>query len=122
MRLLPALFAALAQPVIHVGAQPTGLAYGAGSLWSANSGAGTVSRVDIAHRRVEKTIRVGMQPASSACAAGPAWARALTHTTLSTTHPWTHPTTAHSRTAPPAGRSEPDAGRAAGAVQVAGAE
>jgi YVTN family beta-propeller protein len=73
VRLLAALVAALVQPGIHVGAQPTGLAYGAGSLWSANSGAGTVSRVDIVHRRVTRTIRVGVQPAAIAFAAGAVW-------------------------------------------------
>lgn len=73
MRLLVALLAALVQPGIHVGAQPTGLAYGAGSLWSANSGAGTVSRVDILHRRVTRTIRVGVQPAAIAFAGRAVW-------------------------------------------------
>ena len=73
MRLLAALLVALAQPGIHVGAQPTGLAYGAGSLWSANSGSGTVSRVDVVHRRVVRTIHVGVQPAAIAFAAGAVW-------------------------------------------------
>ena len=72
MGLLAALLAVLVQPGIHVGAQPTGLAYGAGSLWSANSGGGTVSRVDVVHRRVTKTIRVGVQPGAIAFAAGAA--------------------------------------------------
>jgi virginiamycin B lyase len=73
VRLLAALLAVLVQPGIHVGAQPTGLAYGAGSLWSANSGSGTVSRVDVVHRRVVKTIRVGVQPAAIAFAARAVW-------------------------------------------------
>jgi streptogramin lyase len=73
VRLLAALLAVLAQPTIHVGAQPTGLEYGAGSLWSANAGSATVSRVDIAHRRVVKAIHVGVQPGAIAFAAGAVW-------------------------------------------------
>jgi YVTN family beta-propeller protein len=73
MRLLAALVAVLAHPGIHVGAQPTGLAVGGGSLWSANAGNGTVSRVDAVHRRVVRTIRVGVQPGAIAFAAGAVW-------------------------------------------------
>jgi YVTN family beta-propeller protein len=73
VRLLAALLVALAQPGVHVGGQPTGLAFGAGSLWSANSGSGTVSRVDVVHRRVTRTIRVGVQPVTIAFAAGAVW-------------------------------------------------
>ena len=79
MRLLAALLVALGQPGVHVGAQPTGLAYGAGSLWSANSGSGTVSRVDVVHRRVVRTIRVGVQPAAVETAAYFVISEALTN-------------------------------------------
>ena len=58
---------------IHVGAQPTGMAYGAGSLWTANYGGGTVSRVDPVHHRVIKTTPVGVHPAAIAFGAGSVW-------------------------------------------------
>jgi YVTN family beta-propeller protein len=58
---------------IHVGAQPTGMAYGAGSLWTANYGGGTVSRVDPVGQRVLKTISVGVNPAAIAFGAGAVW-------------------------------------------------
>lgn len=58
---------------IHVGAQPTAMAFGAGSLWTANYGGGTVSRVDPAHHRVVETIPVGVHPAAIAFGAGAVW-------------------------------------------------
>src|ERR671922_2511435 len=66
-----ALLAALL--AIHVGSQPTGMTYGAGSLWTANWGGGTVSRVDPVHHRVVKTLRVGLSPAAIAFGAGSVW-------------------------------------------------
>ena len=70
--MMTALVAA-ATLAIHVGAQPTAMAYGAGSLWTANYGGGTVSRVDPAHRRVIKTIPVGVHPAAITFSAGAVW-------------------------------------------------
>ena len=58
---------------VRVGSQPTGLAAGAGSLWSANSGAGTVSRISPAKRKVVATIDVGQTPASIAAGSGAVW-------------------------------------------------
>jgi virginiamycin B lyase len=58
---------------IHVGAQPTGMAYGAGSLWTANYGGATVSRVDPVHHRVIQTIPVGVHPAAIAFGAASVW-------------------------------------------------
>lgn len=68
-----AALAAMATVAIHVGAQPTSMAYGAGSLWTANYGGGTVSRIDPAHHRVVKTIRVGVTPAAITFGAGAVW-------------------------------------------------
>jgi YVTN family beta-propeller protein len=70
------MMAALVSAVlaIHVGAQPAGMAYGAGSLWTANSAEGTVTRVDPVGRRVVKTIPVGASPAAIAFGAGAVWA------------------------------------------------
>src|SRR5438067_315320 len=69
--MMTALIAAVL--AIHVGAQPTGMTYGAGSLWTANYGGGTVSRVDPVNHRVVKTIQVGVQPAAITFAAGSVW-------------------------------------------------
>lgn len=44
---------------VPVGREPDGLTDGDGSLWVANFGDGTVSRVDPVHRRVIATIRAG---------------------------------------------------------------
>lgn len=59
--------------VVHVGSQPTGLAAGSGSLWSADSGAGTVSRISPTKRKVIATIRVGQAPSSVAAGGGAIW-------------------------------------------------
>jgi streptogramin lyase len=58
---------------VHVGSQPTGLASGAGSLWSANSAGGSVSRISPTRRKVVATIRVGTSPSSVAFGAGAVW-------------------------------------------------
>ena len=47
---------------IDVGDEPEGVAVGAGAVWVANAGDGTVSRIDPATRRVVKTIEVGNSP------------------------------------------------------------
>ena len=46
---------------IPVGDEPVAVAVGAGSVWVANAGDGTVSRIDPATRKVVKTIEVGNQ-------------------------------------------------------------
>ena len=42
---------------IHVGGQPTWLALGAGSIWVANYGAGTVDRIDPRSNRITAHIK-----------------------------------------------------------------
>jgi streptogramin lyase len=69
--MMTALLAAVL--AIPVGAQPTGMTYGAGSLWTADWGGGTVTRVDPLHHRVLKTIRVGTAPAAITFASGAVW-------------------------------------------------
>src|SRR5438093_3103665 len=71
--MMTALVTTAATLAIHVGAQPTGMTYGAGSLWTADYGGGTVSRVDPVHHRVVKTISVGMNPAAITFGAGAVW-------------------------------------------------
>jgi YVTN family beta-propeller protein len=55
-----------------VGTNPFGVAYGAGSLWVANNGDGTVTRLDPATGRAT-TIPVGAGPLRVAFAAGKVW-------------------------------------------------
>ena len=45
-----------------VGLAPIGVAFGAGSIWVANAGDGTVSRIDPFTGRVVRTIDVGGSP------------------------------------------------------------
>ena len=47
------------QRTITVGGSPEGVATGAGSVWVANAGDGTVARIDPLTVRVAKTISVG---------------------------------------------------------------
>src|SRR6478609_1556581 len=70
---MPVLLAALALASVHVGSQPIGIAYGAGSLWTANYGSASVSRVDPATHRLVATIHVGVAPDAIASAAGAVW-------------------------------------------------
>jgi len=56
---------------IPVGDRPTGIAYGAGAVWVANSD-GTVSRIDALRRHVT-SIRVGGAPTGVAVANGRVW-------------------------------------------------
>jgi streptogramin lyase len=69
--MMTALLAAVI--AIPVGAQPTGMTYGAGSLWTADWGGGTVTRVDPVQHRVLKTVRVGTAPAAITFASGSVW-------------------------------------------------
>ncbi len=58
---------------IAVGQSPSGLAYGAGSLWSTNSGDDSVSRIDPHDGRVVQTIGVGKAPSAVTVAGEVAW-------------------------------------------------
>ena len=58
---------------IAVGSRPRGVAWGDGSVWVANSGDGTVSRVDPQTDRVTATIAVGQSPQSLVVTAGVVW-------------------------------------------------
>ena len=58
---------------IDVGDAPTGLAVGAGAVWVANAGDGTVSRIDAAKREVVKTIHIGNAPWGIAFGNGAVW-------------------------------------------------
>ena len=59
--------------MIDVGAEPEGIAVGAGAVWVANTGDGTVSRIDPATKKVVKTIDVGNRPVGIAVAADLVW-------------------------------------------------
>ena len=58
---------------IPVGRSPAGIAVGAGSVWVANSGDGTVSHVDPRSDRVVARIPVGGSPQALTVADGRAW-------------------------------------------------
>jgi YVTN family beta-propeller protein len=52
---------------------PLGVAAGAGSLWVANSGDGTVTRIDPVSGRVVETIAVGGSPNGIAAVGDEIW-------------------------------------------------
>ena len=54
-------------------AGPAGIAVGAGSVWVANSGDGTVTRIDPDGARSRETIQVGGSPQSVVVAGGRVW-------------------------------------------------
>ena len=58
---------------ISVGEGPTGVAVGAGSVWVANSGDGTVSRIDPTAGKVIATIEVGGRADEVAVGEGAVW-------------------------------------------------
>ena len=58
---------------VTVGSHPAGVAYGAGSLWVANSGDGTVMRIDPATEQIVATIYVGGAPYDLAFTHGLVW-------------------------------------------------
>lgn len=68
-----ALALVTAAVAIPVGKEPTGMTYGAGSLWTANYGAGSVTRVDPVNDTVQATIQVGSAPAAIAFGDGSVW-------------------------------------------------
>jgi YVTN family beta-propeller protein len=62
---------------VTVGSNPAGVAYGAGSLWVANSGDGTVMRINPATGQIVATIHVGGTPYDLAFSHGLAWVTIL---------------------------------------------
>lgn len=58
---------------VPVGENPKGLAYADGSLWVANGGDGTVSKIDLKRHAVEQTIRVGDHPSALASSGHDVW-------------------------------------------------
>jgi YVTN family beta-propeller protein len=58
---------------IRVGRGASAVAVGSGSVWVANTGDGTVSRIDAATNHVESTIPVGRYPQGIATTAGAVW-------------------------------------------------
>ena len=58
---------------ITVGARPIGLAFGAGAVWAANYGGGSVSRIDPATGAVTATVDVAGQPFGATYGAGSVW-------------------------------------------------
>src|SRR6476661_8978218 len=58
---------------VPVGQSPPGIAYGAGSIWVANTGDGTVSRIDPDTHTVTQTITVHAQPVAIAVTHDDVW-------------------------------------------------
>jgi class 3 adenylate cyclase/streptogramin lyase len=68
----PATFAEGPLKTISVGAEPTGVAYGAGAIWVANKGDGTVTRIE-PRSYSAFTIEVGHSPTAVAAGGGAIW-------------------------------------------------
>ncbi|HEY9244977.1 MAG TPA: hypothetical protein VIP48_23510 [Streptosporangiaceae bacterium] len=62
---------------IPVGGEPTGLAAGAGSVWVASTGAGTLTRIDPGRDTVTATVRVGERPYAVAASPRAIWVAVL---------------------------------------------
>jgi YVTN family beta-propeller protein len=60
-------------PAVAVGSQPVNIAFGAGALWIANNGDGTLSRLDPAGGKVTATIQIGGAPAGVAASDSAVW-------------------------------------------------
>jgi YVTN family beta-propeller protein len=58
---------------VPVGQSPSGITYGAGSIWVANTGDGTVSRIDPHSHAVTQTIPVHAQPVAIAVTQHDVW-------------------------------------------------
>jgi YVTN family beta-propeller protein len=100
---------------IPVGSSPSQVTAGAGALWVANAGGGTVSRIDPRTRAVSQTITVGSGPGAVAVGAGGVWAVNTLDGTLS----WISPATNQVVKTVPAGNSPSGVCVAAGVVWVA---
>lgn len=74
----------------NLGAAPTRLALGAGSLWVTEVDADVVARVDLATRTVRQTIPVGHGPAGVAFARGDVWVANADDGTVSRIDPSTN--------------------------------
>ena len=74
-RIDPELRAVAATIALGVDRAPVDLAAGAGAVWTANRGDGTISRVDV-QTGEQKTIRLGQDPAAVAVGATSVWASA----------------------------------------------
>jgi YVTN family beta-propeller protein len=61
------------QAAIGVGKTPTAVLVAEASVWVANSGDGTVSRIDVATNRVIATVRVGGSPSHLTADSGAIW-------------------------------------------------
>src|SRR6188472_2360594 len=70
---MPAKTATPSGTTIAVGADPHRLDVGDGSVWVANRGADTVSRIDLATQAVVATVNVGASPLSVAVGEGSVW-------------------------------------------------
>jgi peptide/nickel transport system substrate-binding protein len=58
---------------VRVGSEPSALAVGAGAVWVANGGSGTLSRLDPASGQVVDTVPVGNDPTAVAVGGGAVW-------------------------------------------------
>jgi YVTN family beta-propeller protein len=58
---------------VPVGSRPAGIAIGAGGVWVANGGDGTVTRIDPATNEVVVTITVGGAPVGIAVSGETVW-------------------------------------------------
>src|SRR6266540_1090288 len=74
---------AQAQP--PVGSRPGQIAFGSGSLWVANLDDQTISRIDVATRRVSRTLPVVDTPTGLATSPGAVWVLGSTPTAPSVT-------------------------------------
>jgi YVTN family beta-propeller protein len=75
---------------VPIGSAPSGLAFGAGSVWVADALEGTVRRIDPARRRTVATIRVGGQPYALLYVAGSLWVTNADDETVSRIDPATN--------------------------------
>jgi YVTN family beta-propeller protein len=77
---------------ITVGQSPTGLAYGFGSLWVANSGDNTVQRINPKTHEVIQKIDVGSSPIAVAVGASAIWVANALDSTVTKIDPTTYST------------------------------
>jgi YVTN family beta-propeller protein len=75
---------------IRAGVAPIGVASGAGSLWTADYGGGSLVRIDPAHNRVVKQITLGASPYRVAFGGGALWVSAFDEPFVSRVDPGTN--------------------------------